>query len=69
MDWEDARLRETMHLPRPAEAADAEQIANHYREFEPLGQRRIGALAAEEFVATVVQRLAGTCSARSSSSR
>jgi Zn-dependent protease with chaperone function len=50
-DWDDVRLQETMRLPRPAKAADAEQIANHYRGFEHFAQRRIGALAAEEFVA------------------
>jgi hypothetical protein len=51
MDWDDVRLCETMSLPRPAKATDAEQVANHYRSFEVLAQRRIGALAAEEFVA------------------
>jgi hypothetical protein len=50
-DWDDVRLLEAMLLPRPANTADAEKIAHDYRAFEQFAQRRIGALAAEEFVA------------------
>lgn len=51
MQWDDVRLHETMRLPRPAGTINAEQITNHYRAFERFAHRRIGAVAAEEFVA------------------
>jgi len=49
-EWDTARLYETMRLPRPAAAENADDIARHYRAIEHFAQRRVGALAAEEFV-------------------